>query len=159
MWEFKVVRVAAVLVGLFATALPVAAAPEASPPPEQVFEQFGLFGTWAVDCAAPAALGNPHVKISEPAPGVILEEHDLGPANVINRYSVLKAKRLSDTRLSVEVLFHPGKENEERQKLTFQVRDRTRRTVFNQVENGSVRVKNGIALWNGSETPLLHKCE
>ncbi len=152
-------RFAAVLACVLATALPTAAVPDEGPPPEQVFRQFGLFGAWAGDCAAPASPDNPHVAISELAPGVILEEHDIGPDNVINRYSVLTATRLSDTLLSVEMLFHPGQENEERQLLTFQVRDGTRRTMFNQVENGPARVKDGIALWNGSKTPLLHKCE
>jgi hypothetical protein len=152
-------RVAAVLLSVVLTALPAAAVPEEGPPPEQLFKQFGLFGEWAGDCAAPAAPENPHVNISEIAPGVILEEHDLGPDNVLNRYSVLAARRLSATELSVEVLFHPGAENEERQMLTFQVRDNTRRTMFNQVKGGPVQVKDGIVLWNGSKTPVLHKCE
>jgi hypothetical protein len=118
-----------------------------------------LFGEWATDCAAPPSPDDPHVAISEPAPGLILEEHDIGPDNVINRYSVLTASRLSDTQLSVGVLLHPGMDDEERQSLTFEVRNDTRRTIFNQAEDGTVRVKDGIAQWNGSKTPLLHKCE
>jgi hypothetical protein len=150
-------RIVAVLLAFVLTALPAAAGE--GPPPEQLFQQFGLFGTWASNCEAPASPANPHVKISEPAPGVILEDHDLGPDNVVNRYSVLSAERLSNTRLSVLVLFQPGTENQERQHLVFAIRDHTRRTVFNQAEGGPVRVKDGIALWNGSETPLLRKCE
>jgi hypothetical protein len=152
-------RFAAVLLCVFLTALPAAAAPHEGPSPEELFRQFGLFGQWANDCAKPAAPDNPHVSIIEIAPGVILEEHDIGPDNVINRYSVLDARRLSDTRLSVEMLFRPGEDDEERQMLTFEVHDGTRRTIFNQVEGGPVRVKDGIALWNGSKTPVLHKCE
>ena len=48
--------------------------------------------------------------------------------------------------LSVEVIFQPGTEAEERQKLVFLVRDGTRRTMFNQPDGGAVRVKDGIAL-------------
>ena len=150
-------RIVAVLLAFVATAIPAAAGE--GPPPELLFQQFGLFGTWADDCGAPASPANPHVKISQPAPGVILEDDDLGPDNTVNRYSVLSAERLSDTRLSVVVLFHPGTENQERQHLVFAIRDHTRRTVFNKVEGGPVRVKDGIALWNGSKTPLLHKCK
>ena len=151
-------RVVAVLLALIATALPAAATAE-SPPPEQLFLAFGLFGTWASDCSAPASPANPHVKISQPSPGLILEEHHLGADYAVNRYSVLSTERLSDTRLSVEVLFHPGTEDEERQKLIFMIRDHSRRTVFNQVEGGPVRVKDGITLPGGTRTPLLHKCE
>jgi hypothetical protein len=143
---------------LIATALPAAATAE-SPSPEQLFLAFGLFGTWASDCSASASPANPHVKISQPSPGLILEEDHLGADYAVNRYSVLSAEPLSDKRLSVEVLFHPGTEDEERQKLIFVVRDRTRRTVFTQVEGGPVRVKDGIALARGIKTPLLHKCE
>jgi hypothetical protein len=150
-------RIVAVLLAVVATAM--AAAAGEGPPPEQLFQQFGLFGTWANNCSAAASPANPHVKISQPSPGLILEDHHLGPDNAVNRYSVLSAERLSDTRLSVVVLFHPGTENQERQHLIFAIRDHTRRTVFNQVDGGAVRVKDGIAQWNGSKTPLLHKCE
>jgi hypothetical protein len=150
-------RIVAVFLALVATAMPAAAGE--GPPPEQLFQQFGLFGTWADDCGAPESPANPHVKISQPAPGVILEDHHLGSDNAVNRYSVLSAERLSNTRLSVVVLFHPGAENQERQHLVFAIRDHTRRTVFNQPDGGPVRVKDGIVLWNGSKTPLLHKCE
>lgn len=151
-------RIVAVLLAVVATALPAAAAAE-GPSPEQLFLTFGLFGTWASDCDTPASPANPHVKVSEPSPGLILEEHHLGANYAVNRYSVLSAERLSDTRLLVEVLFHPGTEDEERQKLIFVVRDRTRRTVFTQVEGGPVRVEDGIALARGTKTPLLHKCQ
>jgi hypothetical protein len=149
-------RTVAVLLALVATALPAAAA---DPSPEQLFQQFGLFGTWASDCDAAASPANPHVKISQPSPGLILEEHHLGADYAVNRYSVLSAERLSDARLSVEVLFHPGTEDEERQKLIFMIRDHTRRTMFNQVGGGPVRVKDGIVLPGGGRTPLLHQCK
>jgi hypothetical protein len=152
-------RMRAVLFVLVAIALPAAATTAEGPPPEQLFQQFGLFGTWASDCDAPASPANPHVRISQPSPGLILEDHHLGPDYALNRYSVLSAERLSDTRLAVEVLFHPGTENEERQKLIFAIRDKTRRTMFNQAEGGPVRVQDGIALARGTKTPLLHKCQ
>ena len=147
-------RRAAVLLFL-TTALPAAADSN----PEQLFRQFGLFGTWASDCAAEASPANPHVKIHMLAPGVILEDHDLGPDNVVNRYSILAAERLSDTQLAVQVIFQPGKEGEERQKLVWSVHDRSLRTLFNQPQDGPVRVKDGVAVKFGIETPVLRKCE
>ena len=57
------------------------------------------------------------------------------------------------------MIFQPGAENQEREKLVFQVRDGTRRTMFNQPEGKEVLVKGGIALARGNKTPMLKKCE
>ena len=88
-----------------------------------------------------------------------MESHDLGPDYTVNRYSMLSAERLSADELSVEVIFQPGTEAEERQKLVFLVRKDTRRTMFNQPDGGAVRVKDGIVLARGTKTPVLKKCE
>ncbi len=136
------------------TAVHAAPAPDV----DQLFRQFGLFGSWAVDCAAPASPENPHVSISSPAPGVILQDHDLGADNTVNRYSILSAEKLSETRIAVDVLFQPGKEGEERQRLIWVVRNGTLRTLFNQPQDGPVLVKDGVAVAYGLKTPLLKKC-
>ncbi len=145
-------RLVAVLV--FAAVTSAAAAPV-----DLLFQEFGLFGTWAPDCKQPATPANPHVSITIPSPGLVQEEHDLGPNYTVNHYSMLSAERLSADELSVEVIFQPGTETEERQKLVFQVRKGTRRTMFNQPQDGPVRVKDGIVLARGAKTPVLEKCE
>jgi hypothetical protein len=152
----NIMRIAAVMVLAFATAVPAAAQ---AAPVDVLFQQFGLFGTWALDCGRTASPANPHVSITTPSPGLVVENHDLGRDYAVNHYSVLSAERLSDDRLSVEVIFQPGTETEERQKLVFLVRDRTRRTMFNQPADGAVRVKDGVALAHGSKTPVLRKCD
>jgi hypothetical protein len=126
---------------------------------EDLFQEFGLFGTWATDCSSPATPANPHVVITVPSAGLVLEDHNLGPDFAVNRYSVLSAEQLSQTSLSVYVIFQPGTEIEERQKLVFAVNNNTRRTMFNQSDGGAVRVKDGVAVARGSKTPLLRKCE
>jgi hypothetical protein len=126
---------------------------------EELFQQFGLFGSWATECNKPATPSNPHVSITTPSAGLVLEDHNLGRDFTVNRYSVLSAERVSATSLSVDVLFQPGTEIEERQKLIFSVRDHTRRTLFNQTDGGAIRVKDGVALARGKKTPLLQKCE
>ena len=136
-----------------------ASAPLHAAEADAVFQEFTLFGTWATDCKAPPSPGNPHVSIKTPAPGVVLEDHDLGPSYVINRYSMVSAVRLSAEELSVETIFQPGSEMEERQKLEFLVRGGTRRTMFNQPDNGPVRVKDGVVLAHDTPTPVLNKCE
>ena len=126
---------------------------------EEVFQEFGLFGTWATDCNSPATPGNPHVNITMPSAGLVLEDHDLGPEFAVNRYSVLSAEPVSQTNVTVQVIFQPGTTVEERQKLVFSVNNKTRRTIFNQSDAGTIKVKDGIAVARGSKTPLLRKCE
>jgi len=126
---------------------------------EEVFQEFGLFGTWATDCNSPATPGNPHVSITTPNAGLVLEDHDLGPDFAVNRYSVLSAEPVSQTSVSVQVIFQPGTTVEERENLVFSVNNKTRRTVFNQSDAGAVRVKDGVAVARGSKTPLLRKCD
>lgn len=152
--ERAAVRAAAVFLALV-SALPAAAAPSI----DDLFQRLGLFGTWASDCAGKASVANPHVTIRAVAPGVILEDHDLGPDHVVNRYSILSAEQLSATQVAVQVIFQPGKEDEERQKLVWSVHGSTLRTLFNQPQGGPVRVKDGVAVGYGIETPLLKKCE
>jgi hypothetical protein len=125
---------------------------------EDLFREFGLFGTFAADCGRPAAPANPFVTVSAPGGGVVLESNDLGSGYATNRYSVLSGRRLSAERLEVTVLFRPGAEGEERQTLIFEVRNNTRRTIFNKVEDGDVRVRNGVVLSRGVKTPLLKRC-
>ncbi len=149
-------RIAAVIVLAAAIAVPVTAKAGSA---DDLFSQFGLFGTWAIDCGAAASPANPHVIITTPSAGLVLERHDLGPNYPANRYSVLAAKWISATELSVEVIFQPGSAVEERQKLVFLVRDGTRRTIFNQPDDGPVRVKDGVVLAAGAPTPVLKKCE
>lgn len=148
-------RAAAVILFTFTTFMFAAKAASV----DELFSQFGLYGTWARDCASPAAPANPYVRISTPTPGVVLEQHDLGAHYALNKYSVLAAEKMSATELAVDVIFQPGAENQEREKLVFQIRDGTRRTMFNQPEGGEVLVKGGIALARGAKTPMLRKCE
>jgi len=149
-------RIVAAIVLAFFTAVPAAAT---TPSVEDLFRQFGLFGDWASNCKQPATPANPHVSVTTPSAGLVLESHDLGADFALNRYSVLAAQRIAAERLSVNVIFQPGTAGEERQRLEFLVHAGTRRTMFNQPDGGPVRVKGGIVLARGSKAPLLRKCE
>jgi len=151
-------RQASVFGVAFAMLMALPAALRAAPV-EDVFRDFDMFGTWAVDCAAPASGSNPHVVDVMQSPGVVTESHDLGPDFAGNRYSVVSAERMSREQMAIEVIFQPGAENEQRQKLILLIRKNTRRTMFNQPEGGEVRVKDGIAVGRGLRTAVLRKCE
>ena len=139
--------------------LSVPAATAAPPTTADVFRQFSLFGTWAVDCGRPASPQNPFVSDILQDTGAVVEEHHLGPDYAVNHYSVLSATRLSATQVALEVMFQPGSEAAQQQKLVMRVHDGRRRTLFNQPQSGAVRVKDGIALAAGVRTPTLRKCQ
>ena len=124
-----------------------------------LFKDYGLFGIWAVDCAAEPSPENPHVTVSEPKPGRVTERHDLGPRYGTNTYRMLDAHRISATRIGIDALFQPDSEAEQRQALEFSVRDHTRRTILVRIEGGAVRVKDGVLTGHGVQTPRLKKCE
>lgn len=117
-----------------------------------------LFGTFARDCGRPPAPDNPHVQVSQESGGVVIERHEFGPELADNVYSVRAVRRLSSGRLEFKVVFVPGSMNEEFQTLELLVGKDTRRTIFNRVDNGPVRVRRGVAVANGKKTPLLRKC-
>lgn len=147
------------IVAVLLLAAAMSAPAEAALTTEELFNSFGLFGTWAADCKREAAFDNPHVTVTMPGPGLILEDHNLGNDNAVNRYSILSAEKLSDTRIAVQVIFQPGRETEERQRLVLAVHDGTRRTLFTQPLDGPVRVSDGVVAAYGVATPLLRKCE
>ena len=169
-------RIAAVMGVTFLLALPAAAAtdpatdPLVAPPPVaneaiatdagvvDLFRAFGLFGTFAADCGRPAAPGNPHVSVTLENPDLVIETHLVGGQYAANHYSVRSARRLDAHRLEIKVVFVPGTQAEVFQTLEIVVGKNTRRTMFNRVDDGDVRVRRGVAVANGSKTPLLKKC-
>ncbi len=139
--------------------LSLPAAAQEKPSVASLFKDYGLIGEWAIECKAKASPENPHVKVSQDDDGTIVERHDLGDRYRVNAYRILAAKRVSQTEVSVQALFAPDSEAEQKQDLTFSVRDGTRRTLFTRVEGGPVRVKNGVAVGFGAKTPRLRKCD
>jgi len=135
-----------------------AGAPTLDPDVDKLFVRFGLFGSWAQHCERKATPANPHVRITNPSPGAVLEDQDFGAGYSANRYSVVAAAAQSPTRLAVEAIFQPGKPDEQRQWLVYEIRHGTRRTLYNRTGGGAVRVKDGVVLAAGTRTPMLRKC-
>jgi hypothetical protein len=146
-----------VLLGLLQPASAYAITTQA-PTVTTVFEHYGLFGEWAVNCGAEASPSNPHVLVTRPADDMVLEKHELGEGYTVNTYRMLTAEPVSPTRIAVEALFQSDNNAEQRQRLVFSVRAKTRRTLFTKVDGGPVRVKDGMAVGYGVKTPRLEKC-
>ncbi len=125
---------------------------------EALFSQFDLYGSWAVRCDQPASPMNPHVTIAAISAGVLTEEQNTGPDFQLNTYLIAKAEQVDPTSLSVYALFRAGTESQVGQKIVWRVVNRTRRTLFNQLDGGRVLVKDGVVVSTGGHTPLLRKC-
>lgn len=172
MKRFAVLSLLAALSVVPATVLIASAATDPAPEPgtlatpqftaEPVFRDFNLLGTWAVACDKPASPSNPHVNVSAPGGGLIVESHDVGPDFAPNLYHVVAAARAGKDLIEARALFRPGTEGEETQTLVLRIsKDRqgtdTRRTMFNRGDDG-VRVKNGVAVRSGAKTAVLRRC-
>ncbi|MFA6266934.1 MAG: hypothetical protein WC670_14615 [Pseudolabrys sp.] len=128
---------------------------------EPVFRVFNLLGNWAFACDQAASPRNPHVSVTAPGGGLIVESHDVGPQFAANLYHFIAARRLDKDSLEASVLFRPGAEGEEAQTIIMRIGKAkgvaTRRTIYNRGDDG-VRVKNGVALSSGLKTPVLKRC-
>lgn len=132
--------------------------PPAEPGVIELFRSFELFGTFAPDCGKPAAPTNPHVSVTQQEGGLVIETHDVGGDYATNIYGVRAARKLSADRLQINVVFVPGTQAEEFQTLELLIGKGTRRTLLNRVDDGPVRVRRGVAVANGTKTPLLKRC-
>jgi hypothetical protein len=158
----NVMRVAAFVLVLLTGVLPAAAQDAKAPANpagiEAVLRDAGLFGTWAVNCEGAPTPANPHVSILMGDGDNVIERHELGGDYEINNYRVIAAKRLSKSRVAVEVVFKPGSDREEEQSLVLAVENGTRRTMFNRIAGGAVVVKDGVVAGHKVRTPVLKKC-
>lgn len=172
MKRFAVLSLLAALSVVPATVLTASAATDPAPEQDQlaspeftaepVFRDFSLLGDWAVACDKPASPLNPHVGVTAPGGGLIVESHDVGPDFAPNLYHVTAAVRVGKHDVEARALFRPGTEGEETQTLVLRIsKDKkgtdTRRTMFNRGEDG-VRVKNGVAVRSGAKTAVLKRC-
>ncbi|HVV63343.1 MAG TPA: hypothetical protein VHD14_16465 [Pseudolabrys sp.] len=148
-------RIRAAIVFALALCAPAAAQEKSV---AELFEQFGLFGSWAANCDREPAVDNVRATISRQDAGNVVEDDDPGRGYQINRYSIVKAKKVSDEQLSVEVVYRPNTKEEQRQEQVWLVREGSWRTMMNKPKGERARVKNGIVVGTTIKTPTLRKC-
>ena len=139
---------------LFAAAVFAAASPA-----QRIYRAFGLFGTWAPNCAEPASPDNPHVEVVSGDKGLVLEQDDFGTGYEVNRYLIVAARRMNNREVAVDALFAQGSAEPRRQLIVMRVERGTRRTMFTGTGDGPPLVKDGVAVANGKPTPQLNKCD
>lgn len=136
------------------------AAATQNPSVTKLFDEFGLFGTWATDCNRAPAVDNPYATVIRPTgTGPVIEKDDAGPSAYVNRYTIVSAKRLTADTLSVTTVYRVGKQEKQVQDQIWFVRDGSWRTLFNQPKGETALVKDGNVVGSGIKTPILHRCD
>lgn len=138
--------------GALALALLLVAPAAASP--RDVLDDFGFFGEWAVDCAQPASVDNPHrdAYLNERREPVFTETLD--PEAQGNTYAIVAA-RAGKSSLRIKVRLNETVT----QSLRLVRRGERIRTVTNRsLPDGRLLVKNGIVVSIGAPTPWLTRC-
>ena len=148
-------RICAAIVFALSLCLPAAAQ---ETPIAELFEQFGLFGSWAARCDKEPSLDNVRATISRQETDNVIEDDDPGQGYQVNRYTIVKAKKVADDQLSVEVVYRPNTKEEQRQEQIWLVRDGSWRTMMNKPKGERARVKNGVVVGTTIKTPVLRKC-
>ncbi len=120
-----------------------------------VLEQFGFFGTWTIDCGAPASLENV-VRIAAVSPtGDAVFTENLGPGSDPNVYVILRARRIGDGEISLRIKLNGVSEQE----IVMRRADSGMRTVSNRdLRSRRILVKDSRVRGSGTATPWLKRC-
>ena len=120
---------------------------------ESALADFGLFATWAADCAKPPAKDNIHSRY-EVKDGKVLNLHDAGPDFVEEAYTVRAAKADANDRITLTTVSRAGKETEI---VLRRVGDRMQ--VWRVTGADGFRpVNDGKYIVNDAPIPVLSKC-
>jgi hypothetical protein len=149
MRRFLIVVVQLVLLTSFANAQSSVAA----------VKEFGLFGTWALDCSQPPSPANAYVSFSLTTEGTVELRDSFGPDYDEMVYRVVDARRIGAFRLAMrQILTTDDRIMLETQ--TLRTRDRIR-NWFSRFSDGSgTLVEDGrMPAIDGRETGWLIRCD
>ncbi|MGJ5180882.1 hypothetical protein ACQR16_22955 [Bradyrhizobium oligotrophicum] len=117
--------------------------------------EWGLIGTWAVDCAAPPVKGRGAIISYEvTTDGNLIYRRDHDPSDVND---VPSARIEPDQTLVISIVL--PKANQTRENGIVKTSDGGIRSVFNRGEDGSYTIREARFVANGKPTPVLAKCD
>lgn len=127
-------------------------------PVADTLRQWGMLGTWSVDCSRQPSGNHIHIRYVEWMGGKVMTERDYGDASRNDSNEVINATINADGSLTLVVDF---------QSLGGQIRtfalmrdrpDRLR-ALWNHGPDGVYSVKDGRFTGSGAETPWQYKCK
>lgn len=150
-----VTRVLRFLASIALASCVVASASFGAETTREVLDRFGFFGTWAIDCDAPASLDNVVRNAVVSGTGDPMFAESLGPDSESNIYVILHARRINDDQIALRIKLN----GERAQELVMRREDTRIRTVSNrELHGGRYVVKDGHVRGSGRPTPWLKRC-
>jgi hypothetical protein len=120
-----------------------------------VARDWGLLGTWAVDCSAAPVRGRGTIISYEiTADGALIYRRDHDPSDV---NEVTSARLEADETLVLSIVL--PRAHQTRENGIMRTADGGIRSVFNRGEDGSYTIRDSHFVANGKPTPLLRKCD
>ncbi|MGJ4951406.1 hypothetical protein [Bradyrhizobium sp. HKCCYLS20291] len=116
---------------------------------------WGLIGTWAVDCSAPPVKGRGTIisyEIASDGSLIYRRDHDASDLN-----EIADARVDPDQTLVLSIVL--SKARQTRENGIAKTADGSIRSVFNRGEDGSYTIRDGRFVANGKLTPALRKCD
>lgn len=121
----------------------------------EVARTWGLIGTWAADCSAPAVKGRGAIISYEVTPdGNLIYRRDHDPSDV---NAVANARVEADQTLVLSIVLPRARQT--RENGIIKSADGSIRSVFNRGEDDSYTIREGRFVANGKPTPALRKCD
>jgi hypothetical protein len=142
----------ALLAVLLMTAAPCLAAE--SPVPGTL-KQFGLLGTWAIECALPASPENEYSSYTVSPSGAATLSYAWGAPYRDIVYEIRTATPVAESRLALHVVGSPGRIVVD---LVLLKENDTIRVWSSHTPDGRMRVIDGVITGNGKPSPRFKRC-
>jgi len=141
-------RVASI-VALFLFTAPAAEAASV----REVFEQYGLLGTFAIDCARPVSPENHYMQFRALDGGRVQIELMVGPQQRQYAYVIDRAEARGPNGIATSMA-----NEQQRLNLLYRVEGRRLRTMESAREGGATIVASGLLTASKMPTPWLNRC-
>jgi hypothetical protein len=124
-----------------------------------VVAEFGLFGTWAIDCRQPPSPANAYANFSLTSQGAIELRDDFGPDFDDMIYRIVDAKRIGQFRLSLRQLLTTD-DQIVLDTVMLRAAGRIRNWSSRLADGSSILVEDGIIpLAREQETGWMTRCD
>jgi hypothetical protein len=133
----------------------IGSSPAAADRTTDAIKQWGLIGTWAIDCNKLAARTNGHFTYSIERDDIAIHARDFG--DVRDSHEILEADISPEGYLVLRIRFPEFKET--RVFALAKGQDGRYQTVFNHDTKGSYTVRDRKLTGNGNPTPWITKCK
>lgn len=124
--------------------------------PAKVLADWGMLGTWAVNCAAPASRINGYSTYAAQGTSDAALVRDFGTDNPGDRSRIVSARIVGDGM--IEITIDLTSINQVRANVFAKLGADRIRAMENRASDGSYTVRDGKFVHNGQPTLVQHRC-